>query len=82
MPGVFEVCSCIKGDPCATDVNDDYFCYVYDEKAKRFVTWDPNTVVKLVVIPATLTQEQVRIAQLEALVANLTALVANLISKT
>jgi hypothetical protein len=40
------------------------------------VVWDPNTVVKLVVIPATLTQEQARIAQLEALVANLTALVA------
>jgi hypothetical protein len=29
-------------------------------------------VLKLVVIPATLTQEQARIAQLEALVANLT----------
>jgi hypothetical protein len=40
------------------------------------VAWGPNTVVKLVVIPATLTQEQARIAQLEALVAKLTELVA------
>jgi len=81
-PDIFEAWVCIYGDPCATDLIDGYFCYVYHEKEDKFVPWGPNTVLRL--LPTRKTQDEIlhlrarvetqdsRIVALEAMVANLT----------
>ena len=81
-PDVFEAWVCIYGDPCATDLIDGYFCYVYHEKEDKFVPWGPNTVLRL--LPTRKTQDEIlhlrarvetqdsRIVALEAMVANMT----------
>lgn len=45
--GKFETWVCVEGDPCAS-LSDRYFCYVFDEQAKIFVPWGPNSELKLV----------------------------------
>ena len=85
-PGVFEAWVCIYDDPCATDLIDGYFCYVYNEQEAKFVPWGPNSVLRL--LPTRKTQDEIlhmrardetqdsRIAALEAMVANLTKLIS------
>jgi len=81
VPGTFESWACMYGDPCATDLIDGYFCYVYNEKKDLFVPWGPNTVLRL--IQTRETQDEIlhlraEITNLKAVVANLTTVVANL----
>ena len=75
VPGIFESWACVHGDPCATDLIDGFFCYVYHEQEARFVPWGPNTVLRL--LPTRETEDEIlhlraRIVALEATVANLT----------
>ena len=42
----YEVWVCKRGDRCATE--DDFMCYVYDEKDRVFLPWAPNSDLNLV----------------------------------
>ena len=48
VPGIVESFICVYGDPCAIDLIDNFFCYVYHEEERKFISWGPNTVLKLV----------------------------------
>jgi len=83
VPGTFESWMCVHGDPCATDLVDGYFCYVYHEQEARFVPWGPNAVLKL--LPTRETQDEflhlrAKMVALEAVVANLTSHMSTLMS--
>ena len=41
------------GDPCANDLTDTFFCYVYEEQERKFVPWGPNVVLRLLTMPVT-----------------------------
>jgi hypothetical protein len=41
------------GDPCANDLTDTFFCYVYEEQEHKFVPWGPNVVLRLLTMPVT-----------------------------
>ena len=82
VAGVFETWFCVKDDPCATDLTDNHFCYVYHETEQRFVPWGPNPSLKLLILPvsqdevlhlrAAIDTQAAELAQLKKVVANLT----------
>ena len=81
VAGVFETWFCIQDHPCATDLTDNHFCFVWHESEHRFVAWGANPSLKLLVLPVT--QDEVlhlraENAHIKMLLSNLTALVANL----
>jgi len=53
VTGRFETWVCLKGDPCANDLTDTFFCYVYEEQERKFVPWGPNVVLRLLTMPVT-----------------------------
>jgi len=67
----------MQGDPCATDLIDGYFCYVYNEEKDIFEPWGPNNVLRLIVTRET----QDEILHLRAEITNLKAVVANLTTR-
>ena len=73
VPGIFESLVCMCGVPCATDLIDNYFCYVYHVEERKFASWGPNTVLKL--LPTRETQDE--ILHLRAQVSTLKAMVTN-----
>ena len=53
VEGVFETWFCIQDHPCATDLTDNHFCFVWHESEHRFVAWGANPSLKLLVLPVT-----------------------------
>ena len=39
QPGIFESFVCVSGHPCATDLTDNFFCFVWHEVDEVFVAW-------------------------------------------
>ena len=39
QPGMFESYVCVSGHPCATDLTDNFFCFVWHEIDEVFVPW-------------------------------------------
>jgi hypothetical protein len=39
QPGIFESFVCVSGHPCATDLTDNFFCFVWHEVDEVFVPW-------------------------------------------
>ena len=81
VPGTFESFVCVYGDACATDLIDNFFCYVHHELQRKFVSWGPNTVLKFV--PMRETQGEIlhlrtKVDILEKVVANFTTDISTL----
>ena len=53
VKGRFETWVCIKGHPCASDLTDDHFCFVWEQVEKKFIPWGPNTALNLLYPPVT-----------------------------
>ena len=53
VTGRFETWACIKGHPCASDLTDVHFCFVWEQVEKKFIPWGPNSALNLLHPPVT-----------------------------
>ena len=53
VSGRFETWACIKGHPCASDLTDNYFCFVWEQVERKWVAWGPNADLNLLQLPVT-----------------------------